>query len=256
MLRNSTGDTTAQISCSNPKVSVIVPCYNTQQFVSQSIQSILNQCYRNVEIIIIDDGSTEDIFGTVKTFVENNSVRYIRQHNQGQSVARNKGIKHSTGELIIPFDSDDTMPADYISSMVPLALDLNTVVVPDSARVVKNGIVIETVTECRIPLNGYTIESMLKKSKIPNPSMYSRKLYDLVGGYDENKILRRMYEDWDLYVRMFIQGAKFVNANNYYYYRMHDRNSLLGNTDAAIQTKKQKARSYVIQKNYAKFKKT
>jgi hypothetical protein len=136
--------------------------------------------------------------------------------------------------------------------MVPLALDLNTVVVPDSARVVKNQIVIETVTECRIPENGYTIESILEKPKIPNASMYSRKLYDLVSGYDENKILRRMYEDWDLYVRMFIQGAKFVNANTYYYYRMHDHNSLLGNTDAAIQTKKQKARSYVIQKNYAK----
>lgn len=86
----------------NQLVSVIVPLYNTERYIEQTIQSILNQTYTNVEIIIIDDDSTDNSASIVKeiTNIHPNKIHYIHQQNQGVSVARNTGIENATGEYI------------------------------------------------------------------------------------------------------------------------------------------------------------
>jgi len=228
------------MNTNNIKVSVIVPCCNNKEYIRQSVESILNQSYNNIEIIVVDDGSTEDIKSELLSYIDCGRITYIKQENRGQGSARNTGIRLSAGELIVPFDSDDLMPSNYIKNMVPHAIDLNTLVVPCKVKVIKNDEIVDTVTECQISDEGMTLESILEKPTIPNSSMYSRHAFDLIGGYDERQIVRGVCEDWDLFVRMFALGVRFVNADCFYYWRMHDNNCLLGKTDQKMKTKTRK----------------
>ncbi|MGA1871245.1 MAG: glycosyltransferase family 2 protein [bacterium] len=92
-------------SSKNPKVSVIIPTYNRSQFITHAIDSVLSQTYHDIEIIIVDDGSTDN---TKKILINyNNRIKYIYQENQGVAAARNTGIKNAKGKYIAFLDSDD-----------------------------------------------------------------------------------------------------------------------------------------------------
>ncbi len=88
-----------------PKVSVIIPTYNREQFIVRAINSVLSQIYRDFEIIIVDDGSTDHTKNILDQF--NGKIKYIYQDNQGVSAARNRGIQESSGQYIAFLDSDD-----------------------------------------------------------------------------------------------------------------------------------------------------
>src|SRR5262245_19427139 len=89
-----------------PLVSVIIPCYNHSIFLSEAIESVLNQSYNHREILIIDDGSTDRTPEVAKSYPE---VRYYRQHNLGPSAARNTGTRLAVGDYIVFLDSDDRL---------------------------------------------------------------------------------------------------------------------------------------------------
>lgn len=92
----------------SPKVSVVIPVYNTEDYVEEAVRSIMNQTLRNIEIIIIDDGSTDNSLAVIKKLAgEDNRISCFSQTNQGQSVARNSGIEKASGEFIYFMDSDD-----------------------------------------------------------------------------------------------------------------------------------------------------
>ena len=91
----------------DPKVSVIIPTYNRAQSLSRSIQSVLGQTYKNFELIIVDDGSEDNIEEVIRGF-NDSRIKYFRHDvNLGGSAARNTGIKNSTGEYVAFLDSDD-----------------------------------------------------------------------------------------------------------------------------------------------------
>lgn len=112
-----------------PKVSVIVPAYNAMQFLPKTVDSVLKQTYQDFEIFIINDGSTDNIEEWVRT-VEDKRVRLISQHNQGQSAARNEGIKNSSGQYIAFLDADDLWAPSKLEKQVQV-LDSN----PDTGLV-------------------------------------------------------------------------------------------------------------------------
>src|SRR5690349_1726872 len=87
-----------------PLISVIIPCYNHGRYLIESVESILNQTYKNFEIIIVDDGSTDDT-GFIARSME--GVQYVYQKNGGLPAARNTGIKISKGEYLVFLDADD-----------------------------------------------------------------------------------------------------------------------------------------------------
>jgi glycosyltransferase involved in cell wall biosynthesis len=97
-----------------PFVTVIIPTYNGTKTLDIAIHSISIQDYPNKEIIVVDDGSTEDI----KKIVNHYHVKYFRQKNQGPGSARNLGIKHAKGDYIIFGDDDQKFPKNYVSSIV------------------------------------------------------------------------------------------------------------------------------------------
>ena len=95
-----------------PKVSVIIPLYNQKQFVGDAINSILNQTYPNIEIIVVNDGSTDNPFSVLEKY--KGSITIINQKNKGLAGARNAGIKYSSGEYIQFLDADDFLNKDKI----------------------------------------------------------------------------------------------------------------------------------------------
>jgi len=97
----------------NPKISVVIPVYNGEKYVAQCIENILHQTYNNLEIIVINDGSTDDS----AKIAEHYPVHLINQENRGLSASRNRGIEAATGEYIHFMDVDDYINQEYYSSM-------------------------------------------------------------------------------------------------------------------------------------------
>ena len=89
------------------KISIIVPVYNADRFLPQTIESLLNQTYKNIEIILVDDGSTDDSLAVCKRYESDPRVVVIHQENRGRSCARNTGIAHASGRFIGFMDDDD-----------------------------------------------------------------------------------------------------------------------------------------------------
>jgi len=100
-------------------VSVIIPCYNAEKFISETLNSIYEQTYKNYEIILVDDGSTDTSALIAKSsFSEKPECLYIYQENKGVSSARNKGLQIAKGEFILFLDSDDIIEQAFLSSRV------------------------------------------------------------------------------------------------------------------------------------------
>jgi glycosyltransferase involved in cell wall biosynthesis len=96
----------------NPKVSVIIPTYNYAHFLPEALNSVLDQTYKNFEVIIVDDGSTDNTKDVLKSFLNDQRIRYIYQENSGLPATRNRGIKESKGQFVAFLDSDDVwLPA-------------------------------------------------------------------------------------------------------------------------------------------------
>jgi teichuronic acid biosynthesis glycosyltransferase TuaG len=98
---------------STPTVSIIIPAYNAAAFIGETIESILKQTYSDFEVIVINDGSTDDTEGGVKSFSDTR-ILYFYKQNQGVSIARNTGFGFSKGKYLVFFDADDVMSPDFL----------------------------------------------------------------------------------------------------------------------------------------------
>ena len=126
----------------NPKISIIVPVYNLENYIEKTIEQLISQTYKNLEIILVDDGSTDKSLELCNTFAKrDNRILVVHQQNQGVSVARNTGIKHATGEYIGFFDGDDDIESDIFeflyNNLVKNNADISicgvTIVNPDNS---------------------------------------------------------------------------------------------------------------------------
>ncbi|MBK0381800.1 glycosyltransferase family 2 protein [Pedobacter sp. SD-b] len=106
-----------------PLVSVIIPTFNRGYVLHKTIESVLNQTYKNIEIIVVDDGSTDNTKKVVSTF--GNKLFYIQKSHSGQGDTRNLGLQYAKGEIIAPLDSDDTLNEDFLEKSVDYMLDHN-----------------------------------------------------------------------------------------------------------------------------------
>ena len=88
-------------------VSVILPTYNRAGYIKDAIESVLNQTYKSIELLIIDDGSTDNTYEVISPFLKDGRIRYIKQENSGAAAARNKGLALRTGKYVAFIDSDD-----------------------------------------------------------------------------------------------------------------------------------------------------
>ena len=110
----------------NPLVSVIVPVYNVEKYLRQCLDSILGQTYKNLEIIIVNDGSTDSSANIIKEYKKTDDrIVVISQKNQGLSAARNAGVKKATGNYIMFVDSDDWIAPDIVEYLRPGRADVS-----------------------------------------------------------------------------------------------------------------------------------
>ena len=110
----------------NALISIVIPVYNGEKFLKECIKSIINQDYSNLEIIIIDDGSTDNSKNIIEEFLKKDSrVKYYYKNNSGVSESRNFGIKNANGDFITFVDADDYLNKDFISYYYRMILDYN-----------------------------------------------------------------------------------------------------------------------------------
>lgn len=119
-----------KITLKNPIISIIIPIYNLEKFLEPCLESIVNQSYQNLEIILVNDGSTDQSKKICQIFASKDKrINLINQKNQGLSAARNTGIKQSKGDYIALVDGDDTIDQNFIETLVDTAQNSFDVVV-------------------------------------------------------------------------------------------------------------------------------
>lgn len=160
------------------RVSVVVPVFNAHQYLSRCITSLLNQTYSNFELILINDGSTDESEEILKQFaIRDSRVKYYTQVNSGPSVARNKGIEQASGEFICFIDADDVVYEGYLESLIQMVSQGYDIVTCGYIEVSQYG---------QIPLNDFyrSLESLTKNEFIEG-------ILRGVGGTLWGKIYRR-----------------------------------------------------------------
>ena len=101
-----------------PEVSIIVPIYNVEKYLEKSVEALINQTLKNIEIILVDDGSTDDCPNICNLYAEKDSrIKVIHKENQGLGMARNSGLEIATGKYVTFLDSDDNIDLDFYESL-------------------------------------------------------------------------------------------------------------------------------------------
>jgi glycosyltransferase involved in cell wall biosynthesis len=194
------------------RVSVVIPTFNRRQMVSEAVQSVLDQTLNDVEIVVVDDGSTD---GTGQFLQErfDQRIKYLDQEKHGRSVARNRGVLSSTSPYILFLDSDDLLLPDGLEVMSRfLDEHLSTdVVFADGYYCMERGEIIEPVSGGRPPVDPDRILETLVLQNIiaaPHLAMVRRESLEKLGYpfFDERLF---GYEDADLWIRLAEQGNVF-----------------------------------------------
>jgi alpha-1,3-rhamnosyltransferase len=210
-----------------PLVSVIVPSYNHEAYIEECILSIINQTYKNIELIVIDDGSTDQSRVILEQLQRQYGFVLAYQDNQGISKTLNKAIRqYAHGKYITGSASDDFMTPDKIEKQVNyLESDPECLLVFGKVHMVdKNSQIIEGLTvvaPVEDPVKDVQFERLIERNCIPAATvMFRRESWDRCGGYDENSYI----EDWGLWLE-FAHSGKIVYLNEYFsFYRWHGSN--------------------------------
>lgn len=190
------------------KISVIVTCFNLEDYLDECIDSIKQQIRHADEIILIHDGCKE----TAKAYTGVTTV--FADKNMGVAEARDMGFRISTGDYIVFFDGDDVMPLNYLMQMAYTDVKAD-VVYPNCVVWAGWGNSGMDNVWHEAP-NKISLEQMYKKNEVIMPSMFKREWYNKVGGFDKSLLL---FEDWAFFLEMLYQGAVFKKSCAFIYYR-------------------------------------
>lgn len=185
-----------------PTVSVVIPAYNAAAWIAEAIESVRNQEFLDHEIIVVDDGSTDDTAQVVAAF--HGSVHYIHKENGGQSSARNVGIKHARGRYIAFLDADDLwMPNKLSLQMAQLRTNGRMWVYCDATAFDgQSGRMLYRFGRVAPQHKGDVLALLFLQGFIPPSSpVVQRSVFDEVGYFDEHPVMR-FAEDWDMWLRI------------------------------------------------------
>ena len=196
-----------------PIVSIIIPCYNQANYLSETLDSVVNQTYQDWECIIINDGSSDNTEDIAKKYCANDSrFFYIYQDNHGVVAARNNAISQSHGKYILPLDGDDIIHNRYLEVAV---------------KVIERDPKLKLVCcECeyigekkgRINLPKYSLETLCEQNCFVCTSLFRRIDFDRIGGYNDN--MKLGLEDWDFWLSLLESGGKVYRIPEVmFYYR-------------------------------------
>lgn len=228
----------------SPLVSVIIPAYNAEKYIAETLESVYAQTYRPIEVIVVDDGSTDRTAEVVNSFrgrkADKIDLIYIPQRNSGPSRARNKGIKASKGKYIAFLDSDDLWPEEKLSGQVGLMESHPDagLIFGDVQRFSKDG-------QARFSMFSKKglgaeffgapfyvdrpFEKLLKCNYIPTGTvMVRRECHDTAGFFDEGF---RLVEDMELWFRM-ARSFKIGYSSDIWEFKRDHETNLSGDNEA------------------------
>ena len=196
-----------------PLVSVIVPIYNAAPYLQETLDSILASTYRPIEVVMVDDGSTDNSLAIAKAYCEQHAeCQVITQDNRGVSAARNTAIKAAKGTYILPVDADDKIADTFIQKSVDI-MEEN-----DNVRVVGCRCWMFGVVNKEWELPTFSHALLARKNMIPATALYRKADWGRCGGYCEQEIYR---EDWDFWISMMELGGTFYKIDEIlFYYRI------------------------------------
>ena len=202
-----------------PKVSLIIPCYNQGSYVDEAIASVRDQTYQNYEIIIVNDGSTDQHTIAILNNLRAPAAKVIHTTNQGLASARNNGIRAAAGEYVLPLDADDRIGPTYLEEAVRI-LDKHPHV----------GIVYCEAAffgdkAGRWDLSEFSMEEMLIENIIFCSGMFRRSDWQNVGGYDPE--MRHGWEDYDFWLSLLeLDVSVYKIPHILFFYRISDSSML------------------------------
>jgi len=185
------------------KVSVVMPCFNHGEFVQEAVESVTRAARDDLELIVVDDGSTDERTGREMDGLSARGIKVIRQENKGLAGARNAGIAASHGEYIFPLDADDRMRANWINQGVQI-LDSD----PRVGVVYGDTEFFGTKTGRWRP-GPFDLERLLQQNSIPASALFRRSIWEQNGGYDGTMPVQG-FEDWDFWVGAAERGWEFA----------------------------------------------
>lgn len=222
------------------KVSIVIPCYNAEKYIEETITSALESDYIDFEIVIVNDGSTDNSESIIKQYLEKyDCIRYFKIANQGPAVARNIAIENSVGTYILPLDADDKISKDYLTLATQyLDSSAETKLVYAEAEFFgkKNG---------KWDLPVFKIDDFAFGNLIYSTAFFRKSDWQKLGGYDSN--LRYGFEDWEFWIRLLKDGGKVYRIPKIcFFYRITDLSRSVS-IDSGIQLKE--TYNYIFKKH-------
>ena len=196
-------------------VSVIIPCYNQGEFLEECLTSVFASSYKLVEVIVVNDGSTDNTKSIIDELQNKFIFQVIHQENKGLAETRNVGIRVAGGKYILPLDSDDKIGQTYIeNAFKTLELNLNIGIVYCKALLFG-----EKQGEWILP--NYSFEQILTHNLIFNCALFRREDYDKTNGYNSN--MKEGWEDWDFWLSLIELGLEVECLEEVgFYYRIRN----------------------------------
>jgi glycosyltransferase involved in cell wall biosynthesis len=208
---------------SHPLVSVIIPNFNYARYLKEAILSVQAQTYSNTEIIVVNNGSTDDSLELLKQF--GSKINLIDQENLGQSGARNSGLKAAKGDLIAFLDADDYWERDKLEKQIPLITSQTQLVYSgisrfrDETRKVESILNPQFKGDCRQYFTDLSAVSIILSGE--STSLFTRKLLNLVGIFDPEL---NSASGWDFFRRCSILTQFDFVPEPLTNYRLHSSN--------------------------------
>lgn len=212
-----------------PKVSIIIPCYNRATLISETLECVKKIRYTNWECIVVNNGSTDNSVAVIQSYVDTDiRIKLFSIKKTSLSDAKNFAIRQSSGKYILPLDSDDLIHPNYI---------------PKAAEKLENNIELKVVycngkyfgdKKGKWHLLPYSFEQLISENCLPNTSLFRRTDYDKTKGYNPDLVIN---EDWEFWISLLETGGNVYKIpKTYFYYRKHGDSLITNNEDKGRET--------------------
>jgi len=208
----------------NVQTSIIIPCYNAEKYIEETIQSVINQTYQDWELIIIDDGSKDSSRQIISTYLDDKRISYQYQENSGVSIARNNGITKANGKYITFLDADDVWFSNNLEEKIRYIENQKVDAVYSLFDTIhgKKDFVTKIVTVANQP----TLKDILLQkgnySTAPSGIVLKSEILQKIGGFDAHLSNNA---DQDIWIRILSNNYKIALLEKpLWQYRVHERN--------------------------------
>lgn len=215
-------ETAAAAGIRSPRVSVVIPTHNRASLLMEALKSVFNQTWKDFEVIVVDDGSTDDTAERIRVLT--NRIRFLRQPNLGVAAARNHGIRNARGELVCFLDSDDIWMPNKLEKQITFA-EQNpqyALIATEIEGFNSQGLVSGYGKACRYHIyNGMVAEHLLFDNWLQTSTVMVRRASLLhAGGFDED--VGQFGEDWLLWMRIAAEEPIYFLPAALVRYRVHE----------------------------------